>query len=93
MGKVISLIEDDSRYKLTIFAIILFTGFILWYFRILMLFGLFMNPHSPNIWFGGFKAYYNAAKLYIGGEDIWEHRILLPSFISTIVLTTCLSLL
>jgi len=66
-----SLLENDSRYKLTIFTIILLTGLILWYFRILMLFGLFTNPHGPNIWFGDFKAYYNAAKLYMNGENIY----------------------
>ncbi|HEC87182.1 MAG TPA: DUF2029 domain-containing protein [Thermoplasmatales archaeon] len=61
------------KFKVIIFIIIFLSGIILWYFRFLMLLGLFKNPHGENIWFGDFHVYYNAASLYLNGGQVYSN--------------------
>jgi len=75
---IFNLLENDKKYKISIFIIILLAGVNLWIFRILMLLGLFSNPHGGNIWFGDFSVYYNAANLYLDGENFYDAGLLYP---------------
>jgi hypothetical protein len=70
-GKIASYL-GDNRFKLIIFSIILFTGSILWMFRILILMGIFDNPHGENIFLGDFRgAYYETLHLFLNDGDVY----------------------
>lgn len=65
------MLLDNTKYKYAILVIIISTGAILWFFRILILFGLFHNVHGGGSWFVDFREYYNAADLYLSGESAY----------------------
>jgi hypothetical protein len=70
---ILNLLKNDNRYRLIVFIVILLTGVVLWVFRISMLFGLFANPHGGSVWFSDFSFYYNAARLHLSGEGIYDN--------------------
>lgn len=68
-GAVSDILRDRNRYIYSIFCIIALTGIILWFFRVLNLFGFLPNLHGGSSWFLDFGAYYDAANLYLESKS------------------------
>jgi hypothetical protein len=65
------ILGDENKYKCGILVIIVATGVLLWFFRILILFGFFRSLLGDGSWFTDFDFYYNATKAYMEGESMY----------------------
>jgi hypothetical protein len=46
--KLTITLQDENKFRLLLYTIILIAGSILWFFRILIYLNLFENPHDPT---------------------------------------------
>lgn len=73
--KLTITLQDESKFRLLLYTIILIAGSILWFFRILIYLNLFENPHDPTggeYWFRDYRDYYEASTLYLKGQDFYN---------------------
>ena len=59
-------------------VIILLAGLVLWFFRLLILLDVSGGGDGPSFWFADFKIYYSTARLFIAGENIYQHAYVYP---------------
>lgn len=72
---LLSCIENNNMFILSIFSIVFFPEFILWIFKILMFLDIYQNPHGVSTWSLDFTAYYDAATLYLDGQNIYSSNV------------------
>lgn len=93
-SKLIAVLMEDSKYKLAIFSIILLSGLVLWYFRLLLLFEHDISDfNSSFFWFVDLRhSYYPAAQAIVVGDDIYTHYAYPPLSILLFIPLAYLSL-
>ena len=66
------ILLDERKYKQIIFLIIISTGSILWFFRVLIPLGFFHNIYSGVVWWPDFMAYHDGASSFLSGMPVYD---------------------